>query len=809
MFFTLRQAIHALTRAPLVSLVVVTCLGVGTGATTTVYAWIEHLVRRPLPAVANIDELVSVVGRVHGREESVSYPDYVDWRDRSSTLRGIAAFGMRQFAVRVAGEERGAGQPTWGLLTSDNYFELLGVLPAAGRSFTAGECRAAGHAPVAVVSHAVAQRFGGAQSALGRELRINDTLFTIVGVAPVNFGGTYAGLTFDIWVPITMQPLLGGDATALESRDARWLQIIGRRRERVSLAEARAELAAIGARIAETHREAEGRDAFVRPLDTGAARRLSTLFTVLLGMTALITLIVCANVASLLMLRGAARAGEIGIRLSLGASRAHVVAQLLVESVLLAAAGAAFGLFLARWMQGVLPALMPASPLPLTLAAPLNARTTVFAMALAAAMVLVFGLAPAMHTLRRAVLPNVSRSRTDTTRGGTRVRAWLVVAQLALSMAALAAAGAFLRVNAGLAAIDRGLREPAQVLVVSTDLEQAGYNSPEWRVQATERLLGKVRALTGVDSAAFATFVPLGFTGYSAVTVSVPGYTPRADEDMAVLSNRVSGDYFRTLGIPIREGRPIDDRDVAGAAPALIVNEAFARRFMSEASVIGREILVGSERAIVVGIAADGKYQFDALDKPSPPHVYLAYAQHSRAFVTLHVRTVGPPQGSIADLRHTFAAINPALPLNSPTTLDDYTSLPLFPVRLGTTVLALLGGVALLLAAAGLYGVLAYRVSQRRREIAVRVAIGASPRAVVRLVLGDATWQVVAGVSIGTLLGLMATRVISGRLQRIVAVDPAVLALAAGVLTTVALLAAVVPALRAARVDPSIALRSE
>jgi predicted permease len=807
--FTLRQAMRALTRAPLVSLVVVMCLAVGAGATTTVFAWIEHLVRRPLPAVANMDALVTVAARVHGRGESVSYPDYVDWRSSAATLEGLAAFGMRQFAVRAGGEERGATQPIWGLFISDNYFELLGVHPAAGRSFTADECRSTGQAPVAVVSHGVAQRFGGAVPAVGRELRINDTLFTIVGVAPPGFAGTYAGLAFDIWVPITMQPALGGDAKTLEMRDARWLQTFGRLRDGVTLAQARAELAAIGARIAEAHREADGREAFVKSLDTGAAQRLGTLFTVLLGMTALVTLIVCANVASLLMLRGAARAGEIGIRLSLGASRAQIVGQLLLESVLLAAAGAAAGLFLARWMQGVLPALMPASPLPLALAAPLTARTIVFAVALAFAMVVVFGIAPALHTLCRAVLPNASRGRTGTTRRAARVRAGLVVAQLALSMAALAAAGAFLRVNAGLAAIDRGLRDPERVLVVSTDLEQAGYHAAETRVQAAQRLLEGARALPAVESAALATFVPLGFTGYSAVAVRVAGYTPRADEDMGVLSNRVSGEYFRTLGIPIREGRPIDERDVAGAAPVVVVNEAFARRFMSGASAVGREVLVDSRRAIVAGIAADGKYQFDALDKPSAPHIYLAFAQSSRAFVTLHVRTAGRPQDAIADLRRTFAGVNPALPLNGPTTLDDYTSLPLFPVRLGTTVLALLGGVALLLAAAGLYGVLAYRVSQRWKELAVRVALGASRGGVLRLVLVDAVWQAAAGVAIGTLLGLLATRMISGRLPRIVAVDPAVLALSASVLTAVALLAAVVPALRAARVDPSLALRSE
>ena len=399
----------------------------------------------------------------------------------------------------------------------------------------------------------------------------------------------------------------------------------------------------------------------------------------LLGITGLVTLIVCTNVANLLMLRGAARAGEIGIRLSLGASGARVFSQLLAESALLAAAGGAAGVLLARWAQGLLPAIMPPSPLPLALDAGWDARTLGFALALATAMVLVFGIAPAIHTLRRAVLPTASRTTAGGTRSAARVRGMLVVAQLALSMAALASAGAFLRVNAGLAAVDRGLRSPDHVLVASMDLDRAGYHTQGARIPVADRLLSGLRALPGVDSAALATFVPLGFTGYSSVSVAVPGYVPDHDEDVGILSNRVSPAYSETMGIAILQGRPIEARDTDGSPLVAVVNDAFVRRFLPAALPVGRDIAVGSSRMRIVGVAADGKYRFDALDEPSPPFIYVPYAQQSRATTSLHVRTQGRPQDVLPSVRRTLAAINPALSLNSPTTLDRSTSLPLFP----------------------------------------------------------------------------------------------------------------------------------
>ena len=809
MLFTLRQAWRSVVHAPLVSGVIVLCIGVGIGPTTAVFAWMEHLVWQPLPAVESIDRVVSVVTREQEREGRVSYPAYLDWRDATTELRGLAAFGIRQFGIRAAGEPAEATRSTWGVLVSDNYFDVLGVRAADGRTFLPGESAAPGQTPHVVISRALARRLGGDVGALGRRIRINDVLFTVIGIAPSNFSGTIAGLAFDVWVPVTMHPVLTGEADALHARDVRWLQTFGRLPQEGALAGARAELRAISSHLAQTYPEDAGHEAFVTELETGVARRLETLFTILLGLAGLVALVVCTNVANLLILRGAARRYEIGVCLALGASRRQILSQLIAEAALLAVAGAAAGLLLAGWAQGLLPALVPFSPLPLALGTRSDGRTIVFALGLAATMVLVFGVTPAIQTFRGAVLPHLRLARGGATRNAARLRAGLVTAQLALSLAALASAGVFLRASSDLSAIDRGLSRPDEVLVVSTDLDQAGYRTATARIQAADRLLSSVRALRDVRSAALATFVPLGFGGYSALPARIPGYAKRPSENMMILSNRVSPDYFRTLGIAIRQGRAIDARDTEDSTPVVVVNEAFVQRFMAGRAIVGSRVELGERRVTVVGVAADGKYQFDALDDPSPPHVYLAFAQQDRAFVTLHVRANGSPEKLMPHLRQAFAAVNPALPLNSPTTLGEYTSLPLFPVRLGTAVLTSLGGVALLLASAGLYGVVAYRLTQRSRELAVRMALGASVWRLMRLIIGEGLRQVVAGLGVGLVIAVVAIRLIASRVPRAHGTDPVVLITTAGVLVAVALVATVVPAARVWRVRPATVLRSE
>ena len=808
---TLRYAFRSIRSAPLASGVVVLCIGVSIGATTTVFAWTEHLVYRALPAVADADRVVSVATRAQGSQQSVSYPDYLDWRDQSQSVPAMAAFGFGQFALRASDDNGGRpAEPVWGLLVTDNYFDVLGVRTVAGRGFAPGESRVAKEAPLAVISHRLwVQRFGGEPSAIGRHIKLNGVDVSIVGVAPANFGGTFVGLAFDVWVPVTMHPALTGEARMLEARDIRWLQTLGRLREGTTLVEAREELRTISGRLAATYPENAGREAYVQPLDIGPAQRLASLFSVLLGLTGLVTLIVCSNVANLLMLRGAARRYEIGVCLALGCGRGRIIGQLLCESMLLAGAGAILGVIVAQAGQQILPALMPPSPLPMALQGSLNARILAFGVLLAAAMVPIFGLLPAIHAFKGAVMPSLRLARGGAGRGSARLRSALVVAQLALSLTALVSAGLFLRSLTVLGTIDRGFTRPESVLLVTTDLDQAGYRSPEERVVTVDRLLAGVRALPGVASATAATFVPLGFSGYRSVNIKVPGYVPAENESMAILSNRVAPDYFATMGIAVPHGRAIDARDTSGIAPVVVVNQAFVQRFLPGRDPIGLSIDAGLGAATVIGVAANGKYRFDRLEESAPPHVYLPYAQQTPASITLHVRSSGRPGDLVPAVRQVFASIHSDLPMTGVTTLDEYTSLPMFPVRLGTTILSSLGLVALLLAATGLYGVMAYRVAQRWRELALRMALGASRLEMFGLVFKDGARQTAFGIVAGLVLSAGVLRLIAMRLPQLGAPDAPVMATAIGVLIAIALAAALLPAVRAARVDPAVVLRGE
>lgn len=821
MLFTLRYAWRSIRSAPLASGVVVLCIGLSVGATTTVFAWADHLVHRPLPAVTAVERLVSVTTRAQGAEQSVSYPDYLDWRDHATSMQALAAFGIRQVAMRVGGGHH-AADPVWGLLVTDNYFDLLGVRTVLGRAFAPGESRVAGEGALAVISHRLwVQRFGGAPDAIGQRLQLNGVDVAIIGVAPADFGGTYVGLAFDVWIPISMNPLVSGEARVLETRDLRALQTIGRLREGVALAEAREELRTISARLAVTYPENTGREAYVKPLDIGPAQRLESLFLVLLGLTGLVTLIVCSNVANLLMLRGAARRFEIGVCLALGCGRGRIIGQLLCESLLLAGAGAILGIIVARAGQQLLPALMPPSPLPLSVQGSLDGRILAFGIALAALMVPVFGLLPAIHAFAGAVMPSLRLARGGAGRASARLRSGLVVAQLALSLTALVCAGLFLRSLTIIRAIDRGFRSPEQVLLVSTDLDQAGYRSPEQRVVAVDRLLAGIRALPGVDSASVATFVPLGFSGYRSVNVRIPGYVPRENESMAILSNRIADRYFDTMGIQVPYGRAIDERDTAGAAPVVVVNQAFVQRFLSGRNPIGHPVDAGAGATTIVGVAANGKYRFDALEEAAAPFVYLAYAQQSPAVITVHVRSKtagteagatgssGRPGALVPSLRQVFAGINSDLLLTGITTLDEYTSVPMFPVRLGTTILSSLGLVALVLAATGLYGVMAYRVAQRSRELALRMALGASRSDMFGLVFRDGARQTAFGIFTGLVLAVGVSRLMAIRLPQLAPADLFIFATAMAILMAIALVAALLPAVRASRVDPAFVLRGE
>ena len=447
---------------------------------------------------------------------------------------------------------------------------------------------------------------------------------TIVGVAPPDFYGTISHLAMDLWMPVTMQPEVGGSPLLLDQRGVRWLAVFGRLLPGATLESARASAQASGARLAASFAADQGIGLTARVLDVGPVDRMAPLFAVMLGISGLVLLIVCSNVANLLLQRGAAREHEMAVRLALGARPARIVQQLMTESLLLAAGAVLIGGVVLNWARNALTAFVPRSPLPIVAETPIDARVLLVLAGTGVVTVLVFGLAPALKSARVAVRASLSGgSSRGGTRGGGRVRGALIAAQFALSLAVLVAAGLFLRRLDELRQVDLGFHDPEQVVLATVDFELARVPPDGTRRVLVERILEQISALPGVRAAAAASFVPLGFLGYYTLETQVDGHVPRPGESTTFLTNVVSAGYFDLMRIPITRGRPIEASDRRGTQAVAVVNQAFARRFWGASEPIGRHMLIHEVDVTVVGVAADGKYSFlDPLDAPSPPFMY-------------------------------------------------------------------------------------------------------------------------------------------------------------------------------------------
>ena len=802
------------------SVTIVVCLGFSIGATATVIAWMEAMVFRPVQGVPDADRLFSVKVTSARGESNTSYPAYLDIRDEtragSLLFRGLAAFGVRRFNLRVSARAAdGNAEPVWGILATSNYFDVLRVQPLIGRGFLPGEDAVAEGAPVAVISHGLWQRrFGADRAVLGRTLWVNGRELTIVGVAPRGFTGTITGLAFDLWTPVTMHPALSSSAPILPDRGIRWLSVFGRLETDGTLESARAEAHTIGARLAAMHLEDGDRGLTARTFDVGPSEQLAPLLVIMLAINVLVLLIVCTNIANLLLLRGAGRQHELAVRLALGARPARIVRQLMTESLILATAGVALGLALAVLGQGSMDSLIPDSPLPVAVSTGIDVRVVMVVALIGVATLILFGLAPAVRAVRAAGRVSLTGGTRGATASGARLRGALVGAQFALSLAVLVTAGIFLQRLDELQHVERGFREASHILVATVDFEIAGIRGEPLRSQIVERIVERLAAVPGVRAASAGSFVPLGFLGYASMEARVEGYAPKPGESMSFLTNRVTAEYFHTMGIPIVRGRPIDATHRQGSQDVAVVNEAFARRFWNGLDPVGRTIRLANRQLAVVGVATDGKYEFMApLDDPSPPFIYLPYAQWGGSTPVLHVLAAGDPLALLPAVRREVAAVEPALAVLSPTTLEAYASVPFFPLRVGAAVLSTLGAAALLLAALGLYAVIGYSVTQRERETGVRMALGATPLRLVGGFLGEAGRYAGGGAVAGVLLAAVVVvglaRELPYLVPRITAAHGGSLALALGALSTVALLASLIPASRATRVNPSTALRAE
>jgi len=807
----LRYALRMLRKAPGASLAAIVSLALAIGANTTIFTWASAVFLDPLPGVSEPHSLL-VFLQVDPDEGFVShsYPDYRDCRDRVRSLQSLAVTRNVLLAVGAAGDE--TPERVYAQLVSGNFFEVLGVRPALGRAFLPEEDKTPGERPMIVLGHDLWQRhFGGDPAMVGRNVTINARSFTVVGVAPAGFVGSALGLRFQAWVPMMMQQAVEPGGDRLEARGNRWLEAFGRARPGVDRKTAEADLALIRSQLDAEHPDnaVTGRGVALFPVvrapKSGAAV-LGPIMIALASIVGLVLLIACANVANLLLARAVSRRREMAVRLAMGARRSDLVRQLLVESVTLSLLGGAAGLLLAAFGDRVLATLIPPSNFPIGLAVALDWRALAFTLAACLATGLLFGLVPALaagHDVAPAL-----RDEAGSVAGGSgrqRLRNGLVVAQIAVSLVLLVVAGLFVRSLRNLESHALGF-DPKGVQLASVELFSRGYD--ETRGLAFQRaLLERAAALPGVQDASLARRLPLGLGGTSSSSVEVEGYDAPKDSPAWGYFNTVGPGFFKTLRVRVVGGRDFEASDDARSARVAIVNETMARRYWKDGAAVGSRFRMGREWLNVAGVVADSSYR-DIGEAPAP-FFYLPSFQSYRPDTTLVLRGDGDPQRLAGAATAAVAALDPALPVFGVRTLEEHISASTFRQRLGSQVLGAFGALGLLLAAIGLYGVLAYAVGLRRREIGVRLAVGARPADVFRLVLGQGLRLALAGSVLGTLLALLASRLLRSLLFGTGNVDVTTYLAVGLLLGSVAALACVLPARRAMQVDPMATLRSE
>lgn len=806
-----RHALRVLRRDLGVTIVALLSIGLAIGANATIFTWLDGLVLHPLPLVANLDRIAQLhtVGP-RGAVWSVSYPDLQDWRAQAHEGRsfaGIVGYDMIQASVRSEGN--GQAERVFGMLVTANYFDVLGVRPTLGRGFLPAEDSAPGAHPVVVLSDGYwRQSFASDSGIVGRTALFNGKPFTVVGVAPPRFGGNLVGLAFDFWIPFTMQATLNGGRDRLGARYNMWIDAFARLRPGVTIDDARAEMRTIESRLASTYQEDRLLSATADGFgSTPPVVWFRPAFLALLGITAVVLLVACANVANLLLTRAAGRVKEMGIRVALGAGRGKIVRQLLLESALMAIGGGVLGIAIAFWSKGLFGRFVPnAAPVPIALELPLGWRVLVFAAATTTATVVLFGLVPALRASHPDLVAALKSETAGRAASRSRLRTGLAVAQVALSMVALVAAGLFARSLRYAQSLDRGFTDPAHVLLVGTDMALASY-TPERALPFYEQMVERLKALPGVRGASVVANVPLGFGGHSSDGASIEGYTPQAGENMSIPLNRAGPDYFTTMGTRILAGREFVTADRADGAPVVIVNQAFADRYWPGLDPVGRHVGIAGATRTVVGVVATGKYWH--IDEPPTPFVFIPLTQLYAGGVAFVVRTTVPALSFAEPARRAFQAADPGVPFLDPQTLEQFTGAAVFVQRAVAWLLGAFGGLALVLAAMGIYGVMSYGVAQRTREIGIRSALGAGRREIATLILGQGLRVTLAGLAAGVVGSLAVAQLVRHQLIGVQPTDPVTLVGISILLATVALVASYVPARRAVAVDATTALRHE
>jgi putative ABC transport system permease protein len=809
----LGHAVRLLRRAPLFTLTAVLSLAIGIGANATIFSVANAVLFRTPAGVADPDRLVDIGTRTPGGGfGNSSYPNYLDLRQWTTTLDSVYAYSLFPRAMSL-GFSGGAGsERIFGTLVTGNYFAVLGVVPAAGTLFRLDESDE--QAAAVVLSHRFwTRRFNQDPSVVGRAVSLNGRPFTIVGVAADGFQGT--GIREgDVWVPLRTFT----STSSLTERASHWLLAGGRLKPGVPLAAAAAEADTIARGLAAEYRDDNKDLAFrldaLSPVPGGLAP-LAVFFTLLLAIVGLVLVIACANLTGVLLARAAARRQEIAVRLAMGAGRSRLVRQLLAETLMLFALGGVAGLTLSRSLMSVLVSLLPALPFPVNVSLAFDARVLLFTAGVVFIAAMLSGLVPALQASKADVVSALKDDAQIPAR--LRLRHVFVIAQVAFSILLVVVAGLFVRALRAAGSSDPGF-DPHGVELASLNLSLAGYTDTTGPGFVRD-LVDRVRALPEVQQASVAVALPGGFETQRRA-VSVPGVTPAGGQRFfGVDWNNVEPGYFATLRIPLAEGRDFTDADRTGAPLVAIVGEGTARQFWPGRSAVGQHLVLqaigpggranpnGAKPLLVVGVVRDIKAS-TLVDGLSRSLVYVPLQQQYLPSVTIAARTTRGQR--IADqLRWVVTSADPNLPIVTSQTLAEATSIGLVPQRVVASAAGSLGFVGALLAAIGIYGVAAYGVARRTREIGIRMALGAQRSAVVVMVLRQGIWLAVIGSAIGLLLAAGASRVLVGFLFGIPSLDPIIFGGAAALFALVAFAACYVPARRATRIDPLTALRCE
>jgi macrolide transport system ATP-binding/permease protein len=802
-----RYAFRTIGKNPGFALVTVISLALGIGANTTIYSWVKGLLVRPLPGVSRIEQLSVLYERSRsGAWNNTSYPDFVDFRDAVASKADVVAYNM-QTAGLDAGDRT---DRVWAESVSANYFSALGVKLILGRGFVPEEDLKPGGAPVVVLSHDLwAGRFNSDPAIIGKTLSLNRHAFTVAGVASRDFHGSFVSLSTDMWIPLMMHVELYSRTNLYVGRGNHWMQVFVLPRTGVTARQAEDALAAAGAELSRRYASTNaGRSLSLVPIwkaPFGAASLFRPVLLVLALVVGTVLLIACANVANLFLARGLSRRKEVAIRLAVGGSRWRLVRQLLTESLVLSLLGGAAGLLVVEWASGVLQTLSPPANLPIHMTLQTDRHVLLFALAVSVFTGLLSGLVPALQASNPSLVPSLKDDggRLSGAPGHARLRGALVVGQVALSLVLLIAAALFVQAMDTAKRIDPGF-DPDNVLTASFDLGLTTY-SPERGAAFQKELLERIKAIPGVESASYVRRLPLGFTGGSSNAMVIDGYTPKPDEDVVIDVNWIGPGYFRTMRTPVLTGREFQDSDAASGQRYAVINEAMARKYWEGRNPLGTRIRFGGVDCEVVGVVQTGKYM--NLSEDPLPYVYIPLAQFYKSDAALLVRGAGDPANYAGPVRRIVREMDPGLALFNVIRLSDYMSVPLFPARMAASFLAVLGILALTLASVGLYSVLSYGIAQRTREIGIRIALGAQRRDVLSLVVRQGMLLTTIGIAIGVAGAAGTTRFARALLYGVNPVDPLTFFCISLVLYLVAAFACVLPAYRASRVDPLVALQ--